>query len=101
MFDRIIFCYSEWQSGYKEFGSHIEFKEDLPQNSDYAGDLRTKFIIVNDLMSKASSSGALINLFTKGSHHNNCSVMFITQNVFHQGRGQRDIPLNAHYIVVF
>ena len=27
--------------------------------------------------------------------------MFITQNVFRQGKGQRDISLNAHYIVVF
>lgn len=42
-----------------------------------------------------------MDLFTKGSHHKNLSVIFITQNVFHQGRGQRDISLNSNYIVIF
>lgn len=26
---------------------------------------------------------------------------FITQNIFHQGKGQRDTSLNAYYIVIF
>lgn len=28
-------------------------------------------------------------------------MIFITQNIFHQGRGQRDISLNSSYIVIF
>ena len=39
------------------------------------------------------------DLFTKGSHHKNISVILITQNVFHQGRFCRDISLNAKYSV--
>ena len=40
-------------------------------------------------------------LFTKYSHHKNLSVMYLIQNLFHQGKHQRDISLNVHYIVVF
>ena len=101
-FDRIILYYGEWQAGYRELGKNVEFREGLPQSSDYAGDSRAKLIIIDDLMAEASTGGNVIsNLFTKGSHHNNLSVIFITQNIFHQGKSQRDISLNAHYIVVF
>ena len=41
------------------------------------------------------------DLFTKGSHHKNISVMFITQNIFHKSTHSRDISLNASYIVLF
>jgi hypothetical protein len=40
-------------------------------------------------------------LFTKGSHHHNISVVLITQNLFYQGPSTRDISLNTKYIVVF
>jgi len=41
------------------------------------------------------------DLFTKGRHHRNISVILITKNLFHQGRFSRDISLNAKYLVVF
>ena len=43
----------------------------------------------------------LSELFTKGSHHRNISLVLITQNLFHQGPSSRDISLNSKYIVVF
>ena len=100
-FDRIILYYGEWQSGYRDLGKYIEFREGLPQSNDWVNDPKPKLIIIDDLMRDSSSSGVIVNLFTKGSHHNNLSVIFITQNIFHQGKGQRDISLNAQYIVIF
>ena len=44
---------------------------------------------------------AVCELFTKGSHHRNLSVILITQNVFHQGKFCRDISLNCKYLVLF
>jgi len=40
-------------------------------------------------------------LFSKGSHHRDISLILITQNLFHQGPSSRDIYLNRKYIVVF
>ncbi|XP_039313836.1 uncharacterized protein LOC120359655 isoform X1 [Solenopsis invicta] len=87
-------------AGYTEYGDNVEFRESLPRNDDYADDPRPKLIVIDDLMREASDN-SVIDLFTKGSHHKNLSVIFITQNLFHQGRGMRDISLNANYIVAF
>lgn len=104
-FARVLFYYGEWQEAYRQlqrFVEKIEFREGLPRAEDYSGDpLSAKLVIIDDLMRESSSSDAIVDLFTKGSHHKNLSVILITQNIFHQGRGQRDISLNANYIVVF
>lgn len=97
-FERIIFYYSEWQLAYRDFDKAVEFHEGLPQPSDFMNDSRPKLIIIDDFMREASNS-VIVDLFTKGSHHNNLSVIFITQNLFY--KGQRDISLNVSYLVVF
>ena len=40
-------------------------------------------------------------LFTKGSHHRNISLVLITHNLLYQGQSSRDISLNSKYIAVF
>lgn len=84
----------------------IQYRQGLPDMRDFDG--TPALVIVDDMMRESSAStaaaagsNAIVDLFTKGSHHRNLSVFFITQNIFHQGRGQRDISLNAHYIVLF
>lgn len=62
-------------------------------------DLRPRLVIIDDLMSETNSD--VVDLFTKGSHHFNASVMYVTQNIFNQGKGRRTMSLNAHYIVAF
>ena len=39
----------------------------------------------------------MCDLFTRGSHHRNISVILITQNVFHEGRYCREFSLIAHH----
>ena len=40
-------------------------------------------------------------LFTKGSHHRNISLVVITQNLLHHGPSFRDISVNNKYTVLF
>lgn len=40
-------------------------------------------------------------LFTQGCHHRKLSVIFITQNIFGQGKSARTIALNCWYMVLF
>ena len=61
---------------------------------------KKKLLILDDLM-RESSSNVILDLFTKGSHHKNISVIFITQNVFHKGKAQRDISLNTKYLMLY
>ena len=68
--------------------------------ADYSSDNeKRKLLILDDLM-RESSSDFILDLFTKGSHHKNISVIFVTQNVFHKGKAQRDISLNTKYLVL-
>ena len=99
-FDRILFYYSEWQESYRVDNIKIEFREGLPRNEDYSNDpeLR-KLIIIDDLMRESANNATILDLFSKGSHHRNASVIYICQNIFH--KGQRDISLNANYMVLF
>jgi len=57
-------------------------------------------IVLDHLMDSAYST-KVSELFTKGSHHRNISLVVITQNLFHQGPSSLDISLNSKYIVVF
>ena len=41
------------------------------------------------------------NMFTKISHHQNVSVVYLTQNVFDKNKYARTISLNAHNLVLF
>ena len=58
-------------------------------------------VVIDDLMHELSNDQRMTNLFTKGSHHRNLSVIFILQNMFHRGKELRDMSLNSHYLVVF
>ena len=52
-------------------------------------------------MAEAGDSTTLANLFTKGAHHKNLTVMYLMQNVYNKNRNQRTVSLNTHYNVVF
>ena len=56
--------------------------------------------MLDDLLDSAYST-KVSQLFTKGSHHRNISLVLITQNLFHQGPSSNDNSLNNKYIVVF
>lgn len=96
---RIIWCYSEINSLPKLNDIDIEYIQGLPE---YIENVRNEPIIVilDDLMND-SDSLKISELFTKGSHHRNISIILITQNIFHKGSHSRDISLNTKYFVVF
>ena len=104
---RIVWCYSRWQSTYTEMLHTIpgiEFVKGIPshiERDDYFDVHMNNLIVIDDQMSTASNNKQVINLFTQGSHHRNLSVIYLVQNLFHQGKGNRDISLNCHYLVIF
>ena len=57
-------------------------------------------IIFDDLMNEMGDDKRLGNFFTKESHHKGINVIFITQNLFNQGKQMRNIHLNCHYLII-
>lgn len=97
-FEDILWCYSGWHPDISSLSSIIKYQQGI---EDITREDCTvpRLIIIDDLMRESGSS--IVDLFTRGSHHSNTSVIFITQNIFHQSKGFRDISLNTHYLVLF
>ena len=105
--ERIIWCYGQWQPLYFDILRTIpgiEFNEGIPEEidePDYLDVSQRNLIVLNDLMAQSGKDKRIADLFTRGNHHRNLSVIYIVQNIFHQGKEIRNISLNAHYIVLF
>ena len=54
----------------------------------------------DDLKTEAKCDKRIANLFAKGSHHRNISIVYLTQNLFPQGTACRDIILNTQLMVL-
>ena len=104
---RIVWCYSKWHPAYLELMAtipNIEFVRDIPSNLEhdsYFDIHKCNLMVIDNQMADAGEDKRIINLFTRGSHHRNLSVIYIVQNLFHQGKGIRSISLISHYLVLF
>ena len=101
--ERIIWCYSKHQPKLFEelmsIHSGIEYTHGLPIGLETMFDRdKNNLIILDDMMDEASKDERVAQLFSRG-RHDNLSVIFLTQNLFH--KNQRSISLNSDYITVF
>ena len=80
------------QSGKTQFSKRLILAEENTQRN---------LVVIDDLMSESGNNAKVTDLFTKGSHHRNLSVILILQNLFYKGKEMRTISLNAHYMVLF
>jgi DNA polymerase III delta prime subunit len=94
----VIYCLPRGRHVGETLREEVKVFEGIP-DSELFSDCKPRLIILDDLMRE--TDGNVVDLFTKGSHHYNITVIFITQNIFNQGKGQRDISLNAHYVICF
>ena len=62
---------------------------------------KTYLHLVLDGLIDSAYSTKVSELFTKGSHHRNISLVVITQILFYQGQSSRTISLSSKYITVF
>ena len=89
--ERIIWCYSQWQPTYTQLLMiipTIEFVKGIPEYLEidsYLGVNTRNLIVIDDQMIEAGKDNRIVNL----------------QNLFHQGKGNRSISLNSHYVVLF
>ena len=102
---RIVWCYgvkNENQIAKLENISHlpIEFVEGLPEMDDVSLDGEKVVVVLDDLMNSAGKSNNVADLFTKGCHHRDLSVILTLQNFFHQGRSMRDVHTSCLYNIL-
>ncbi len=102
-FKKVIWIYKSWQDDLfkqlmdKDF--RIEFSNGLPNLKTMPKQENT-VVVIDDLMEEASKSDTVQALFTRGRHLN-LSVIYLSQNLFHQGKHSRGMSLNMDYMVIF
>ena len=100
----VVLANKEWQPLYdemKERGLVQSFVQGLDGVSNEIDGITPTLIILDHLQKEVASNEFVSSMFMRGSHHRNCSCIFIVQNLYFQGRKSRDIALNAHYYVIF
>jgi hypothetical protein len=96
----IYYSYSEWQPMYQELVHNgVHMVEGLPDMALLkANPEKPKFLVLDDLMQEMKNEKKLVQLFTRGSHHWNLSILHIVQNLFFEGL--RTSRVNAQYLVL-
>lgn len=74
------------------------FDETVVQSRD---DQSPQLVICDDLVLDMKDNDSAANLFMRGSHHLNMSVILIEQTLFPKGRQSVAMKQNAHYLVIF
>lgn len=98
---KISYFYGEYQEIFNSM-PEVRFVEGLQEDMiSAAGGGQPEWIVIDDLMLEAANQSFISNLFTRGSHHRNISVILIAQNFFMRGRESRNISLNTQYVVCF
>jgi hypothetical protein len=97
--EKIIWCFGQNQK-FVGLPDEVELCEGLARVSEIDGS-EPSLLVIDDLMQEAAQDKDIVDLFTKGSHHKDLSVIMLVQNLFHQGKFMRTISLNTHYMVLF
>ena len=101
--DTIRYCYGSWQHGLellKQCG--VQFYEGVPDRSllpiwfPEGG-----ILILDDLMNEGGSDKNVLDLFTKDSHHQTMTVIYLCQDLFPDGKLAKTISRNAHHMIAF
>jgi hypothetical protein len=103
-FHEIIWCYREVGAIPRDLKNEriIRFVQGVPSHNDIVSDgdvSKPRLVILDDLQRESSKNDAVVDLFTRGSHHKNISVFAILQNIFNSGKNKREMSINASYII--
>ena len=103
---RTFYFYGVYQDRFDTLEDEIEglsLRQGLPPRDFFDGLDRSEHccLVLDDLLVDAVNSKDVAEIFTRGCHHYNLSLMYLVQNVLQQGKMARLIALNTSYMVLF
>lgn len=102
--EKIIYCYGAFQPMFEQMKNDIDkiiFHEGLLDNLKKFADGLHNLVVLDDLQNDIISNPEALKLFTQGSHHLNLTVIYISHNIYAQGRYSKTINLNTQYLIIF
>jgi len=76
----------------------VKYSVGLPQLNDIPPHA---LVILDDFMSELAQSNDLTKLMTKSVHHLPMTLIYITQNIFQQGKDVKTRRMNTNYLIIF
>jgi hypothetical protein len=106
--EKILYCYnSTWQPLFSQLEVEIPgitFHHGLPAEQELeefkASTAGHKLIILDDLMTESTASDSILRHATISMHHECCSMMLLTHNLFPKSKHARTLTLNTQVFVV-
>ena len=100
---RVFWAHGQDQETYKKPISEfvdVVYHNGIPTEDEILN-VGPHILVLDDLMIEAASGKSLVSLLSRFSHHNNISIIYITQNLFFNGKNTTDANRQSHYTVVF
>ena len=100
--DHILWCYTESQPQLEaelrqNADAPIQFHEGFPENFENPDPSKHMILVLDDMLHLCKQD-KMQQVFVRGSHHQNISVIYLTQSCF--APGQRTISLQCKYIAL-
>ena len=84
-----------------EFEEGVPDVEDLTRPGEDGASPPSRLLILDDFMGDKKVESKVFEIFTKLSHHNNMSIVYMLQNPYHQGKHMTDIKRSMSHMVLF
>lgn len=105
--ENVVYFYNQWQSQFDNVGEDVVncWIEGLPTHDRVAEvtesfkDRGGSIVIIDDFAHALNEE--IERLFTVFSHHGNCALIFLSQNLFDKNKHFRTVSLNSQYITAF
>ena len=102
-FDKILYCsVSNHELEHdKEISGKLTVSHEILDPFEYVeGDNQSILLVLDDCFLEAIENKAIVNAFTKG-RHKRISILFLSQNMYANGKFSRSIALNcSHFILM-
>ena len=100
---KIHYCYGAWQDGFPDMeDAGTQFHEGVPTTLHLQKWFpKGGLLVLDDLMVEGGEDKELLDLFTKHSHQQNITVLYLCQDMFPAGKYAKNISRNAHYVIAF
>ncbi len=105
---QILYCYSAQQPLFQEMNGNlhnITFHKGIPSEDTIDNlvnpEKKHLIMVIDDLMRDVVASNIIFDFFTVKAHHLGCSIIYVSHNLYQQGKFSRAITLNSSYILLF